>query len=158
MRYCCKKELNEKLFIWTEWISYQDCTHEIPESLDRDGGLTVLLSTLVTVFAYWLIRFVQGRNLLFWSWVAYLALLAAVISALAFAILHAHRVVMRFTTLRETWRLGIAMALKVIILYPLIHVFYPQVSNERLILGALLDMMTTTVVLVSRASGVSEPV
>lgn len=71
------------------------------------------------------------------------------ISALAFAILHAHRVVMRFTTLRETWRLGIAMALKVIILYPLIHVFYPQVSNERLILGALLDMMTTTVVLVS---------
>ena len=38
MRYCCKKELNEKLFIWTEWISYQDCTHEIPESLDRDGN------------------------------------------------------------------------------------------------------------------------
>ncbi len=22
----------------TEWISYQDCTHEIPESLDRDGN------------------------------------------------------------------------------------------------------------------------
>ena len=38
MRYCCKKELNEKLFIGTKWISYQDCTHEIPESLDRDGN------------------------------------------------------------------------------------------------------------------------
>lgn len=111
-------------------------------------GIDVVLSTLVTVFAYWLIRFVREEPVV-WSWVAYLALLAAVISALAFAILHAHRVVMRFTTLRETWRLGIAMALKVIILYPLIHVFYPQVSNERLILGALLDMMTTTVVLVS---------
>ena len=111
-------------------------------------GIDVVLSTLVTVFAYWLIRFVREEPIV-WSWVAYLALLAAVISALAFAILHAHRVVMRFTTLRETWRLGIAMALKVIILYPLIHVFYPQVSNERLILGALLDMMTTTVVLVS---------
>ena len=37
MRYGCKKELNEKLIIWTEWISYQDCTREIPESLDRDG-------------------------------------------------------------------------------------------------------------------------
>lgn len=91
-------------------------------------GIDVVLSTLVTVFAYWLIRFVREEPIV-WSWVAYLALLAAVISALAFAILHAHRVVMRFTTLRETWRLGIAMALKVIILYPLIHVFYPQVSN-----------------------------
>ena len=70
-------------------------------------GIDVVLSTLVTVFAYWLIRFVR-EELVVWSWVAYLALLAAVISALAFAILHAHRVVMRFTTLRETWRLGIA--------------------------------------------------
>ena len=68
-------------------------------------GIDVVLSTLVTVFAYWLIRFVR-EELVVWSWVAYLALLAAVISALAFAILHAHRVVMRFTTLRETWRLG----------------------------------------------------
>ena len=70
-------------------------------------GIDVVLSTLVTVFAYWLIRFVREEPIV-WSWVAYLALLAAVISALAFAILHAHRVVMRFTTLRETWRLGIA--------------------------------------------------
>ena len=111
-------------------------------------GIDVVLSTLVTVFAYWLIRFVREEPVV-WSLAIYLALLAATISALAFAILHVHRVVMRFTTLRETWRMGMAMTLKVIILYPLIHVFYPQVSNERLILGALLDVMTTTVVLVS---------
>ena len=48
-------------------------------------GIDVVLSTLVTVFAYWLIRFVR-EELVVWSWVAYLALLAAVISALAFAI------------------------------------------------------------------------
>lgn len=54
-------------------------------------GIDVVLSTLVTVFAYWLIRFVREEPVV-WSWVAYLALLAAVISALAFAILHAHRV------------------------------------------------------------------
>ena len=52
-------------------------------------GIDVVLSTLVTVFAYWLIRFVREEPVV-WSWVAYLALLAAVISALAFAILHAH--------------------------------------------------------------------
>ena len=46
-------------------------------------GIDVVLSTLVTVFAYWLIRFVR-EELVVWSWVAYLALLAAVISALAF--------------------------------------------------------------------------
>ena len=92
-------------------------------------GIDVVLSTLVTVFAYWLIRFVREEPVV-WSLAIYLALLAATISALAFAILHVHRVVMRFTTLRETWRMGMAMTLKVIILYPLIHVFYPQVSND----------------------------
>ena len=43
-------------------------------------GIDVVLSTLVTVFAYWLIRFVREEPIV-WSWVAYLALLAAVISA-----------------------------------------------------------------------------
>lgn len=111
-------------------------------------GIDVVISTGVTVFAYWLIRFVREEPIV-WSWVAYLGALAAVISALAFAVLHAHRVVMRYTTLRETWRLGIAMTLKVVILYLLVHILYAQVSVGRLVLGALLDVMTTTVMLVS---------
>ena len=51
-------------------------------------GIDVVLSTLVTVFAYWLIRFVREEPVV-WSLAIYLALLAATISALAFAILHA---------------------------------------------------------------------
>ena len=111
-------------------------------------GCDVLISTGVTVFAYWFVRFVREEPVS-WSVVGWLAIFAAIISALSFAVLHSHRMVMRFTTLRETWRLGIAMLLKVVILYPLVHVIYPEISGWRLILGGILDMMTTTVALVS---------
>ena len=111
-------------------------------------GCDVLISTGVTVFAYWFVRFVREEPVS-WSVVGWLAIFAAIISALSFAVLHSHRMVMRFTTLRETWRLGIAMLLKVVILQPLAHVKYPEISGWRLILGGILDMMTTTVALVS---------
>lgn len=111
-------------------------------------GSDVMLSTAVTVFAYWFVRFVREEPIS-WSVVGWLAVFSALISALSFAVLHSHRMVMRFTTLRETWRLGVAMLLKVAVLYPLIHEIYPEISGWRLILGGILDMMTTTVLLVS---------
>ncbi len=111
-------------------------------------GGDVMLSTGVTVFAYWFVRFVREEPVI-WSVVGWLAVFSAIISALAFAVLHSHRMVMRFTTLRETWRLGVAMLLKVVVLYPLVHEIYPEISGWRLILGGILDMMTTTVALVS---------
>lgn len=111
-------------------------------------GSDVMLSTGVTVFAYWFVRFVREEPVS-WTVVGWLAVFSAIISALSFAVLHSHRMVMRFTTLRETWRLGVAMLLKVVVLYPLVHEIYPEISGWRLILGGILDMMTTTVVLVS---------
>lgn len=110
--------------------------------------LDVLLSTGVTLFAYCFVRYLREENV-DWFIFGHLAIIAVIISCGTLALMRSYRMVMRFTTLRETWRIGCAMFLKVIALYPLISVSYPFFSKERLIVGGVLDMMTSTVVLVA---------
>lgn len=108
----------------------------------------VLLSASISVFVYCFISYLGSKSIngyVFW----HILVLSAIISCATLAILKAYRMVMRFTTLRETWRIGFAVFLKVLILYPLLHLLYPSFDSERLILGGLLDAMTATVALVS---------
>lgn len=110
--------------------------------------MDVLLSTIVTLFAYCFVRYLREEAI---DWVAFgnLAVLTVLVSGVSFAMFRTFRVVLRFTTLREIWRIGCAMLLKVIVLYPLVNTILMALSTKQLILGALLDMMTSTVVLVS---------
>ena len=110
--------------------------------------MDVLLSTIVTLFAYCFVRYLREEAI---DWVAFgnLAVLTVLVSGVSFAMFRTFRVVLRFTTLREIWRIGCAMLLKVIVLYPLVNTILMALSMKQLILGALLDMMTSTVVLVS---------
>lgn len=111
-------------------------------------SMDVLLSTIVTLFAYCFVRYLREEAI---DWVAFgnLAVLTVLVSGVSFAMFRTFRVVLRFTTLREIWRIGCAMLLKVIVLYPLVNTILMALSTKQLILGALLDMMTSTVVLVS---------
>ena len=110
--------------------------------------MDVLLSTIVTLFAYCFVQYLREEAI---DWVAFgnLAVLTVLVSGVSFAMFRTFRVVLRFTTLREIWRIGCAMLLKVIVLYPLVNTILMALSTKQLILGALLDMMTSTVVLVS---------
>ena len=110
--------------------------------------MDVLLSTIVTLFAYCFVRYLREEAI---DWVAFgnLAVLTVLVSGVSFAMFRTFRVVLRFTTLREIWRIGCAMLLKVIVLYPLVNTILMALSTKQLILGALLDIMTSTVVLVS---------
>ena len=111
-------------------------------------SMDVVISTAITLFAYCFVRYLRGESM---DWVAFgnLAVLTVLVSAVAFAIFRTFRVVLRFTTLRETWRIGCSMLLKVIVLYPLLNAILVSLTTKQLIVGALLDMMTSTVVLVS---------
>ena len=76
-------------------------------------SMDVVISTVVTLLAYCFVRYLRGEGI---DWVALgnLAVLTVVVSGLSFAVFRTFRVVMRFTTLRETWRIGCPMLLKVI--------------------------------------------
>ena len=92
----------------------------------------VLLSATVSVFVYCFISYLGGKPIngyVFW----HILILSAIISCATLAILKAYRVVMRFTTLRETWRIGFSMFLKVLVLYPVLHLLYPSFSSELVI-------------------------
>ena len=111
-------------------------------------SMDVVISTVVTLLAYCFVRYLRGEGI---DWVALgnLAVLTVVVSGLSFAVFRTFRVVMRFTTLRETWRIGCPMLLKVMVLYPLLNTMLVSLSTKQLMVGALLDMTTSTVVLVS---------
>ena len=78
-------------------------------------SMDVLLSTIVTLFAYCFVRYLREEAI---DWVAFgnLAVLTVLVSGVSFAMFRTFRVVLRFTTLREIWRIGCAMLLKVIVL------------------------------------------
>jgi len=111
-------------------------------------GMDVVLSMLVSLITYFLITYVSDRTVHLELMVG-LGILSTMVSLVAFLCFHAYRGVMRHTTLQETWRIGVAIILKIVILYALVLWFYPFVGVKRLVLGAVIDLMMSAVVLVS---------
>ncbi|KIO46707.1 MULTISPECIES: polysaccharide biosynthesis protein [Sanguibacteroides] len=111
-------------------------------------AIDLILSVGVTLFVYFIIMYVTETPIKA-GYVGGLTVWSAVYSLLAFLGLHAYRGVVRHTTLQETWRIGVAIILKVILLYFTIHWIIPEVSVNRLLLGGIIDLNFSAVVLVS---------
>ena len=111
-------------------------------------AIDLILSVGVTLFVYFIIMYVTLSPIKK-EYVGGLIAWSAVYSLLAFLCLHAYRGVVRHTTLQETWRIGVAIILKVVLLYFTIHWIVPEVSINRLLLGGIIALNFSAVVLVS---------
>ncbi|MEG1621843.1 MAG: nucleoside-diphosphate sugar epimerase/dehydratase [Alistipes sp.] len=102
------------------------------------------VSAVSTWFAFLIISYLIPSALFTLHFGGKLTLLSGVCSFVAFFLCKTFRSVIRHSTLRETWKLGVAVLLKVTLLFLLVISFswYNHIPNF-LILGVLLDSLIT---------------
>lgn len=112
-------------------------------------ALDIFVSIGVTLFSLFLtdIVFVDFlyRDILSFCLVASLAT-----SAGAFLLLNVHKTIIRHSTLRELWKLGVAVICKVVLMLVALHLMYGGAfsTSTPVLMAAIFDLLLTVVVLV----------
>ena len=104
------------------------------------------ISAVVSIVA---VRYFGGVGSLSWTSVMWMMLGAMVVNVLCFYIFRTYKNVIRHSSLKGLWSIGLAMMLKAVVFYVLIHALPSFHWGEKaILLGVLLDLLLSVVLLI----------